>query len=315
MTAVAISPSPVLLGPQAQQITLAGAVADTGVEGSIATITAGWQEREMEDADLDRELQGRSFNLRLYQRWDEVMEEDPALREGHLRLQTRLRELRRIYNARLDHAMQGWQRMMEWRGDRDLARGELDHALSAIRSLDDHHLERIAQLRTAFLEEFAPARRDAVRRRRDQVLSGLDGCGLVCIAGGHVAVLLNRIRLFDLTAALRERAVIAWSAGAMALTRRVVLFHDSPPQGPGHAEAFDHGLDLAPGVVALPDAEHRLRLDDRGRVSRMAQRFAPDVCVLLEAGSRVDGAGRRWRSEPGIRVLRPSGQVGERHRW
>lgn len=312
---VAVAPRCILLGPQAEQTTLSVAVAGMEGSGPIATITAGWQERESEDEDLDRELGGRSHNLRLYARWDEVMAEDPELRQGHLDLQTRLRELRRIYNARLDHAMQAWQRMMEWRGDRDLARGEMEHALSTIRSLDQHHLTRITELREDFLSRFQPGSRDAVRRRRDTILAELAECSAVCVAGGHVAVLLNRLRLFELAEPLAERSVVAWSAGAMALSARVVLFHDRPPQGPGHAEAFDHGLGLTPGVVALPDAEHRLQLDDRGRVSRLAQRFAPDVCVLLEAGRRVDVEGTRWRSADGIRVLRGSGQVGERHRW
>jgi peptidase E len=53
----------------------------------------------------------------------------------------------------------------------------------------------------------------------------------VLIAGGHIAVLLNRLRLFDLSAVLRERPVFGWSAGAMVLTSRIVLFHDSPPRG------------------------------------------------------------------------------------
>ena len=49
----------------------------------------------------------------------------------------------------------------------------------------------------------------------------------------------------------------------MAISERVVLFHDSPPQGPGAAEVLDAGLGLVGDVVVLPQPEFRLRLDDR----------------------------------------------------
>ena len=78
------------------------------------------------------------------------------------------------------------------------------------------------------------------------------------IAGGHVAVLVNRLRLFGMRALLGHKPIAAWSAGAMALTTRVLLFHDRPPQGAGNAEIFEHGLDLVPDAVFLPHAATRL---------------------------------------------------------
>ena len=42
----------VLLGPQREQRTVADAVRGLGVEGPVATVTAGWEEREAEDTEL-----------------------------------------------------------------------------------------------------------------------------------------------------------------------------------------------------------------------------------------------------------------------
>ena len=70
---------------------------------------------------------------------------------------------------------------------------------------------------------------------------------------GHV------LRLF---AVGRPPAVVAWSAGAMALTERVMLFHDRAAHGPSHAEFADVGLGWVPGAVLLPHARRRLRVDD-----------------------------------------------------
>ena len=92
--------------------------------------------------------------------------------------------------------------------------------------------------------------------------------------------------------------VIAWSAGAMALTSRVVLFHDFAPHGSHEAEVYDRGLGRVPGVVALPHARRRLRLDDRARSAVLARRFAEHRLLLLDDGTSAvfDGeAARRAR--------------------
>ncbi len=78
----------------------------------------------------------------------------------------------------------------------------------------------------------------------------------------------------------------------MVLTEKVVLFHDHPPHGQGIAEVLDAGFGLVPGLVVLPDPRRRLRLDDRERVGRLAQRFAPAACVAMDHGRRDDLPGR-----------------------
>ena len=82
--------------------------------------------------------------------------------------------------------------------------------------------------------------------------------------------------------------MIAWSAGAMALTERVVLFHDYGPEGDTEAEVFDRGLGRVQGIVALPHARRRLRLDDRDRCAVMARRFTDQHCVLLDDGTALE---------------------------
>ncbi len=81
----------------------------------------------------------------------------------------------------------------------------------------------------------------------------------------------------------------------MVLGERAVLFHDSPPSGPGHTEVALPGLGLYRGVIPLPHARTRLRLDDPHRVARMSLRFAPAHCVVLEAGTRLDWEENAWR--------------------
>jgi hypothetical protein len=135
-------------------------------------------------------------------------------------------------------------------------------------------------------------------------------CDAVAIAGGHVASLLNRLTLFEIGKLVGSRVVFAWSAGAMAISERVVLFHDDPPQGPGASELLDEGLGLAPGVVVFPQPEERLRLDERERVELLARRFAPAICLGFPARSRVILKSGKLSAPQGVICLRRDGTHG-----
>ena len=80
----------VLLGPQ-RRPTLEGVarslgLSGPGLAGPVATITAGWQEREPDDALLADLLEGRAVNLALYRRWLDVRDRDPEYSAGERRL-------------------------------------------------------------------------------------------------------------------------------------------------------------------------------------------------------------------------------------
>jgi hypothetical protein len=148
-----------------------------------------------------------------------------------------------------------------------------------------------------------------VARHRRELRQILRGCAALAVAGGHVAVLLYRLRLFDLASLLDDQLIVAWSAGAMALAERVVLFHDRPPQGAGNAEVLDFGLGLFPAVVPLPHARRRLALDDPVRVGLLARRLLPATCVAMDEGAFLHWTGSVWRSGPGTLELLPDGGV------
>jgi hypothetical protein len=189
----------------------------------------------------------------------------------------------------------------------------LEDALIAVRALDAHHLQRSAALDDQIRERIRAKPRASVQRHREQVARLLEGAGALLIAGGHVGVLLNRLRLFRVLEQSGELPIVAWSGGAMVLTERIVLFHDRPPQGAGDAEVYAPGLGLLRGVVPLPHASARLDLHDPRRVAQFARRFGPAACVALDAGTRLDRrrGEDQWRVGPTTRVLCPDGQLVE----
>ena len=99
-----------------------------------------------------------------------------------------------------------------------------------------------------------------------------------------MAVIRNRLLLLGLADALAPLPVLAWSAGAMVLTPRVVLFHDRLPGGSARPEILGDGLSLLPGIALFPDARIRLDLEDRQSLAELSGRVNPDRAVLLDPG-------------------------------
>jgi hypothetical protein len=301
----------ILLGPQ-RRPTLDRVVRSLGLSGPVATITAGWREREPDDAELRAHLsagrdQGAPVNLGLYRRWLDVQDRDPEYVAGAGRLADTLAELQDLYLLRLDYALRAVYAVQRRSVSADLPGEAVAEALEAVRELDAAHLRRADGARGEFFARLAPHDRPVIAGHRAEVSALLADAAALVIAGGHVGVLAEVLHLFNIAAALRS-PVIAWSAGAMALADRIVLFGDRSPQGPGHAEVYGSGLSLVRDVVLLPHARARLLLDDTARTAVFARRFGPARCVPLEAGTRIDvSSDGAW--PPGVRVLGEDGHV------
>lgn len=334
----------VLLGPQRQKPRVAETVDELGVTGRLAVVTAGWEERESEDAELDEHLSGRSINLALLPRTDDVFGRDPDLAALWAERERRRRELRDLYHLRLAPQLHAVRTLLDrldpadlgplaggdagradagadgaaaGSGDDGAADGatglvgpEIADAIAGLRALDAHHRARVDALDQEVSERIG--HRPVLDRHRHEVAELLSQSGALLVAGGDVGTLLAALRLFAVAPAARhlDLPVIGWSAGAMVLAERVVLFHDQPARGAGDAEVFGSGLGLVPGVIPMPHAVHRLNLDDPRRVAMMARRFAPDHCVALDYGDRLMADRDRVPTiGDDTRVLTPAGGV------
>lgn len=298
-----------LLGPQ-RRPTLRSAVRARGFEGPYATVTAGWRDREPDDAELDALLDGRSTNLRLHARWLDVLERDPEYAVAEVEHHAVLDELQALYVVQLASAVETVHVLARRVVDRPrAATAALADAEDVLRVVDQHHLDRVRDAHGDFWAAWRPEERDALAGHREELQQVLRGCPVLVVAGGHVGVLVRLLHLFHLGPSVPPD-VVAWSAGAMALTERVVLFHDRAAQGPASDQVYDDGLGVLRSVVLLPHARRRLRVDDPLRMQVMARRFAPARCVVLDDGVRVDldDAGAL---PPGTRVVGGDGTVQE----
>lgn len=299
----------VLLGAQQTNPTVGSRVTTLGIAGKLAIITAGWQEREPEDAELRAHLGGRVVNLRLHARGEDVFKHDRELAAAHRARQDALRAMQDLYRLRLERAVDAVRAVRTAVAPEELREEARLACVDSLRALDAWHLSVCARIRAKCDAEVDPQSRPRMRLHLDELAATLDECEAVAIAGGHVAVLVNRLFMFDLRTLIGRRPVFAWSGGAMALTERVVLFHDSPPQGENDCEVLDHGLGLVPDLVVFPEPERRLHMDRHDHLSLMAERFQPARCLALPGGSSVICRDGRLDEPNG--VLPIGGQLGE----
>jgi hypothetical protein len=295
----------VLLGPQRHEPTVRAALERLGLgAGPVAAITAGWEEREAEDLELGEHLARPVVNLGLHERAEQVFHGDPGLYEALRQRRDRMRELQRLYRVRLRYLAPAADELLRRQGPDDLLEPERQAALDQLRDLDEHHLGRVRGLEEDLREQQGLATRPDLEAHRRDLARQIAGTRALLIAGGHVGILYNRLWLFGVLDLVPPTLpIVAWSAGAMVLAERVVLFHDAPPQGRGWAEVFGPGLGLCRGVVPLPHASRRLHLDDPVRVQMLSRRFPDALCVALDEGSELVWDGQVWTGSATTRRL------------
>jgi hypothetical protein len=277
----------VLLGPQRFLTTAGTVVRGLRPEGTVATVTAGWQDREPADDELDEVMGGRSRNLLLYERLTDVLETDEHFATEALAHRDAMDELAGLYSLRLQRALDSVYTVARRPARQDIADAAFADAVRDVRDIDAWYLRTVDQL-YGELEAAAPVDgSESVLRHRHEVAEVLRDATVLAVAGGHVGILIRCLRLFAVGPP-SELPVVAWSAGAMALTERVVLYNDRGPQGVQGAEVWDRGVGRVRDVVAMPHARRRLLLDDPLHAKVLVHRFAPARCLLLDDGTHVE---------------------------
>lgn len=300
-----VEPRPlVLLGPQRFAPAVSAALEPLVRPGATAAVvTAGWEEREAEDVELGADLPCEVVNLALHRRTEDVLERDPELFAALRGRRDDLRELQRLYRVQLRYLGRAAEELLRREGGSALLDVERASAIEHLHTLDDHRIERVGAINADFEARWQPAGRSSVAAHRDELRGMLEHVGALCVAGGHVGSLYTSLWLFDIPALLPPTLpIVAWSAGAMVLAERIVLFHDHPPQGRGYAEVWGPGLGLAEGVVPLPDAARRLQLDNPTRVQLLARRFPDKLCATLDEGARLVRTPEGWSASEASRL-------------
>ena len=220
----------VLLGPQRFLTTAGTVVHSVAPDGPVATVTAGWQDREAADDELDEVMGGRSRNLHLYGRLSDVLTTDDHFATEALRHRDAMDELAGIYSLRLQRALDSAYVVARRPARDDIAESAFADAVRGVQDIDAWYLRAVDELYGELETAAPPESSEEIARHRHEVAELLRDATVLAVAGGHVGILLRCLRLFAVVPS-PEVPVVAWSAGAMALTERVVLYNDLGPQG------------------------------------------------------------------------------------
>ena len=227
----------ILLGPQPEYATLKTALLHLNLSAPVALITAGWETDEQQDQELQQAIGSVGVdcaNLKLFARTEQLFADDPELIQSLKSRQDELRHLRDAYNDRLNHLLKAARQIIRRQEDLIDLSYERESAIDMVRQLDRQYFVRTSQIIDKYEERLQTANRPLVASSRREIFEELDRVGAVLISGGHVAIILNRLKLFGILESAKAVPIIAWSGGAMALADQVVFFHDSPPQGAGN---------------------------------------------------------------------------------
>ena len=291
-----------LLGPQGATPDVGAVIKELGIKGTVALVRAGYQERESEDAALIAALGVPAVNLTLHARGKDVFKTATEYAAAYTERQQRLRHMQGFYRTRLDGTDEAARKISVRYVDPELLAQEEKVSVDQFRHMDNDHIERCQAVRVAFDKKWPPDSVPVIAKHRREVRELMAKTDALVITGGHVASLLNRLQLFDVLANVGDKPIIAWSAGAMVLTDRIVLFHDYPPYGSDIAQVLDAGFGLAQGFVVLPDPRRRINLDAAAGIQRFARRMAPATCVAMDQGARMIFEGGELRSARATRL-------------
>ena len=272
-----------ILGPERPDGVLPNVLAKRGIQGPIALISAGWRYDEERDELLRAAIPNPIVNLRLYHRFRAFENRATELTGAWTKKQDALRQVKERYRLRFHNALAAAVALFTESKDTDCP--WFVQAIRHLQESDELFLSEAKRLHDAFIHDYRPTEHPLVADVRTQVVAELEGCEALCIAGGHVGVLRNRLSFFDLGTELVRRPLFAWSGGAMVLTDRVLLYHDHTAHGPGTSELLDHGFGLLQNSVFLPHARERLNLEDKTSLAVLAHRMAPRQLIALQNGS------------------------------
>ena len=282
-----------ILGPQHPHHNIDKALKDFCPTGNVAVISAGWRYEEKDIDALKRAIKRDVFHIPLYEWFEGLGGVEPELSNMHKLRQKRILAHKKVYQINLESALQTWHEIRGlYKSNPDIYNQDEHEACLHVQAIDRRCVERLEEIKGDFSAIAQPWLHESALPLFEQIAYTLDRCSALILTGGHVAILRNRLAFFGLEELLQDfllegKQIFAWSAGAMCLTDRIVLYHDDPPWGEGYAEILDTGMGLLPKVVFLPHANTRLDIGNPSRIEKFARRFAPDVCICLENGAHL----------------------------
>ncbi|MBX3418496.1 MAG: hypothetical protein KF851_12900 [Pirellulaceae bacterium] len=303
-------PQPLLLlGEQRDQPRLQTALERWKISGPVGLVAAGWEEDENDDLWVRDSIRNPVINTMLYELADELFARDPAVLALLRERQDHLRELRDVYQIQLQHFCAIIRGLLIRRETQRTVAEPLDLTFSQLRKVDAQYLTSVAGVIRKYDRELSPKNRPSIVAYQKVVVKRLATCQALLIAGGHVGVLLNRLRLSRLLNQV-PLPTIAWSGGAMALGEVIFFYDHFHPHSGQETELSRHGLKCYRGVQVFPRAEQRLDLHQPVEMAMLAGRIV-SRSLVMDNESELEWSGKKLIHAVNVREISADGLLKE----
>lgn len=298
-----------LLGEQIQQPRLQSCLDRWQITGPVGLISPGWEEDEDDDQWVRESIRNPVVNAMLYALADELFARDPEVLALLRERQDRLRELRELYQFQLHHWCAALRGLLARRETQQIVAQPLKLAFSQLREVDRQYLTAVTEVIREFDRRIAPKHRPSIVAYQRIICQRLESCQALLVAGGHVGVLLNRLRLSRVLNQVRL-PIIAWSGGAMALGDKIIFYDHFHPHAGQETEFSRQGMKFFRGLQLFPKAQQRLDLHNPIEMALVAGRV-PDRPLILDSDSEIEWTGKRMVHAQGIHEIGTDGLLRE----
>jgi hypothetical protein len=171
---------------------------------------------------------------------------------------------------------------------------DVQDTLKYIRSNDESMHSTCNQIEAYYRKRSRVDENPSYIKIRNEIRERILSSNSIFIFGGHMPVLLNRLKFFRLKDVFHEALnrgtnFYTVSAGSMVLVDKIIVFDDFSCDDSGDRvrefEFFEKGLGLIKSLTLFPHCMDRIQTDDADNLSYLANRFSSGPCVGLNQDS------------------------------
>ncbi|MBX3168894.1 MAG: Type 1 glutamine amidotransferase-like domain-containing protein [Candidatus Eremiobacteraeota bacterium] len=296
--------------------------------GKVVLVTAGWTANEYHEEHIKEALYGIGIepnfqgghdqnvkNLALYHRYQEFLEQRPALAASWQECAAMMEGARSQYLEKNSFFCASLRRSLQhlrdylpndsladildntllFSGGRgrlvSFLSNELREMLQLLQANDDRMVQLLTDLDEQFAEETGLAYDPLWMRLHQELSECILSANSLFLFGGNLGVLHRCLTFFRLRQPLLEAlrrgtTFYTVSAGSLMCCERIIIYNDFEHER--EFQLYDRGFGLIRELQLFPHCMDRIQTDDRDNLTYLSHRFRHRVCVGLNQESFLE---------------------------
>lgn len=197
-----------------------------------------------------------------------------------------------VLNFGLDDSGEQYSQMTPAEAEKLFFCQQVQNTLQNIILYDQNMIRVVSEIDEHFVKHSGIRKNKAYQNLQRILFQRILSANSIFVFGGDIAILINRIRFFDLRDVLIEALnrgtnFFTVGAGSKIFCDKIFLFGESvhPGEKKERLEFFDNGLEIIKNIQILPQPVSQVDFEDRDTLSYIAHRFNSHTCVTLDQES------------------------------